>query len=168
MDDFNESFKSMDMEDRGRVGPVDVEDDVIGNAATEMKKAASSSTSRRQREPAGVLLPSSQSEMRSDMGSTTRTARRDSVERDNLQESTQLTGLGLSNNSFGLSDPLMGDFGESMNSLPSFQSQESESSSWVNQYKSMENVKNEKNPWDDDSSSMSEISAPRMITTRGS
>jgi hypothetical protein len=83
----------------------------------------------------------------------------------------EASGLGLSNDTLGLSDPLLGDFGVSMNSLRSVQSQDSDASSWLNQYRSMENVGASKNPWDDEcgsaSSSMSEISAPRMVTTCG-
>ena len=79
-------------------------------------------------------------------------------------------GFGLSNNTFGLSDPLLGDFGVSMNSIRSFQSQGSDSSSWLKQYDQMEHISNEK-VWDDEcgsaNSSMSEISAPRMVTTCG-
>lgn len=172
MDDFNESFKSMDMEDN-RVGPVDPDGDVLGSSENE--KAASSISKRagRQREPAGGRLPSFQSGMRSsgvaatDTGTAATTSRRGSVRRNSMEGS----GLGLSNNTLGLSDPLMGDFGVSMNSLRSLQSQGSDASSWLNQYQSMENVGTSKNPWDDEcgsaSSSMSEISAPRMVTTCG-
>lgn len=52
----------------------------------------------------------------------------------------------------------------------------SDASSWLNQYNSMENIESERNPWDDedqaaegqsDGTSMSEISAPRMVTATG-
>jgi len=172
MDDFNESFKSMDMEDN-RVGPVDPDGDMPGSS--EATKASSSISKRagRQREPAGGRLPSIQSGMRSaavaatDTGTAATTSRRGSFTRNSMEAS----GLGLSNDTLGLSDPLLGDFGVSMNSLRSVQSQDSDASSWLNQYRSMENVGASKNPWDDEcgsaSSSMSEISAPRMVTTCG-
>jgi len=173
MEDFNESFKSMDMEDN-RVGPVDPDGHLPAIGNSEKKKAAIPSSRRtgRQREPAGGRLPSIQSGIRSsgaaatDMGTTAAAPRRGSIEKNSMGS----LGLGLSNNSLGLSDPLMGDFGVSMNSLRSFQSQGSDSSSWLNQYQSMENIGTEKNPWDDEcgsNSSMSEISAPRMVTTCG-
>ena len=170
MDDFNESFKSMDVEDN-RVGPVDPDGDVPGSS--EMKKVASSASRRtgRQREPAGGRLPSIHSGARSscvaatNTGTTATTSRRESAKRNSIESS----GLGLSNDTLGLSDPLMGDFGVSMNSLRSLQSQESNASSWLNQYQSMDKIATEKNPWDDEcgsaNSSMSEISAPRMVTT---
>jgi hypothetical protein len=171
MDDFNESFKSMDMGERERIGPIDPDGDVPVSG-TEKKAAAISTTRRpgRQREPAGGRLPSIQSGMRSSGGAAadigmTKTSHRGSAERNS--GNTMSTGLGISNASLGLSDPLMGDFGLSMTSLRSFQSQGSDAS-WLNQYQSMENVQNDSgNPWDDEcgsaNSSMSEISAPRMI-----
>jgi len=98
-----------------------------------------------------------------------------------------------SNNSLGISDPDMMlqsglglssnnnmDFGVSLESLKSFQeSVQSGEESWLNQYNSVENIGADRNPWDDedaerhhgtgssDGTSMSEISAPRMVTTGG-
>lgn len=51
----------------------------------------------------------------------------------------------------------------------------SDASSWLNQYNSMENIESERNPWDDEDQAaegqsdgtMSEISAPRMVTATG-
>lgn len=180
MDDFNESFKSMDMEDN-RGGPIDPDGHLpfSGNSA---KKNAPSSPPRRkgrQREPAGGRLPSIQSGARSSSAAAAATAdtgraeaaaatRRRSAERNSMGSGS--LGFGLSNNTFGLSDPLLGDFGVSMNSIRSFQSQGSDSSSWLKQYDQMEHIGNEK-VWDDEcgsaNSSMSEISAPRMVTTCG-
>eukprot|EP00573_Skeletonema_grethae_P011727 CAMPEP_0201699042 /NCGR_PEP_ID=MMETSP0578-20130828/22071_1 /ASSEMBLY_ACC=CAM_ASM_000663 /TAXON_ID=267565 /ORGANISM="Skeletonema grethea, Strain CCMP 1804" /LENGTH=698 /DNA_ID=CAMNT_0048185709 /DNA_START=103 /DNA_END=2199 /DNA_ORIENTATION=+ len=169
MEDFNESFKSMDMGDNR--GPIDPDGELPASRKSEKKTTASSSSRRtgRQREPAGGRLPAIQSGIRSstDAGTTEAavTPRRGIAKANSMGSS----GFGLSNNTLGLSDPLMGDFGISMNSLRSFQSQGSDSSSWLKNYQSMENIGNEKNPWDDEcgsaSSSMSEISAPRMVTT---
>ena len=98
-----------------------------------------------------------------------------------------------SNSSLGISDPDMMlqsglglssnnnmDFGVSLESLKSFQeSVQSGEESWLNQYNSVENIGTDRNPWDDedaerhhgtgssDGTSMSEISAPRMVTTGG-
>ena len=174
MEDFNESFKSMDMGDN-RVGPIDPDGDLPYSGKCEKKKASSSSSRRtgRQREPAGGRLPAIQSGVRSSGVAATDagTAEAAVAPRRGITKTNSVgsSGFGLSNNTLGLSDPLMGDFGMSMNSLRSFQSQGSDSSSWLKHYQSMENIESEKNPWDDEcgsaDSSMSEISAPRMVTT---
>lgn len=169
MDDFNESFKSMDMEDN-RGGPIDPDGHLPFSGRSEKMKAASSPPRRgRQREPAGGRLPSIQSGFRSSGAAATDTGVAEAAPAPSRNSMGSL-GMGLSNNTFGLSDPLLGDFGVSMNSIRSFQSQGSDSSSWLKQYESMENIGNEK-VWDDEcgsaSSSMSEISAPRMVTTCG-
>ena len=101
------------------------------------------------------------------------------------QESLESTDMGMSDpdmmQSFGASNLQNDNFGVSLESLRSFQSGDSNASSWLNQYQSMENVQNGRDPWDDEdaaaqagadhegseSSRISEISAPRMVTATG-
>ena len=167
MEDFEESFRSMDMDDN-RIGPVDPDGHIPVSGIIEKKNVSSQSRrTGRQREPAGDRLLPFQPGMRYSGGTATDTtaSRRGSGERNSLGSAA----FGLSSNTLGLSDPLMGDFGVSMHSLRSFQSQGSDASSWLNHYQSMENIGgNEKNPWEDEcgspNSSMSEISSHRMAT----
>ncbi|KAL7486152.1 hypothetical protein ACHAW6_011762 [Cyclotella cf. meneghiniana] len=154
LDHFNESLRSMDLEDRGPMPP-DPPSDVgeVTNSTDRNQQLVmsgkSSAPRRRQREPTGGSLPSLAAGGKSvERGET-------AVERAPAQ--VDLT----------LSDPNVTaeDFGISFNSIRSFASEGSDTSSWLDQYQSMENVASGMNPWDEEGShgsSLSEISAPRM------
>lgn len=134
---FNESFRSMDMEERGGaplpdpdgVGARETSGTSSGNNATNpprSRQKTASSTARassRQQDPTGGRLPS----VARASGATATTSGAPEVrkEKDN---------------------PVLDDFGVSFNSIAS------DASSWLNQYNSMENIGSDKNPWDDEES----------------
>mmetsp|Transcript_28528 Transcript_28528/g.58490 ORF Transcript_28528/g.58490 Transcript_28528/m.58490 type:complete len:327 (-) Transcript_28528:248-1228(-) len=149
---FNESFRSMDMEERGGatlpdpdgVGAREASGISSGNNATNVprsrQKTASltARASSRQQDPTGGRLPT----VARASGATPATSGAPEVRKES-------------------DNPVLDDFGVSFNSIAS------DASSWLNQYNSMENIGSDKNPWDDEESrgsSMSEISAPRMVS----
>ena len=87
--------------------------------------------------------------------------------------------IGINNSSSSTRNNNQNDFGVSLESLQSNATGSSDASSWLNQYGSMGNVAggvDGADPWDDedgatgggsDGTSMSEISAPRMVTATG-
>lgn len=193
MEDFNESFKSMEMEDRTRSSGdgSDPEhqqqrlpdpDGAVGGQRTYHASMAPPppSSSRRRKDPSGGRLPAIHSSRASHHPTAAAAA-------SNTHSNVRLSSSALANSrresieSMGISDPdMLGntlgnsntDFGVSLESLRSFQSQGSDASSWLNQYNSMENVGSDKNPWDDEDqasggTSTSEISAPRMVMATG-
>lgn len=97
----------------------------------------------------------------------------------NNRRRTSIESMGISDldmlTQFGASTASRSDFGLSLGSFRSFQSNDSNASSWMNQYNSMENIEGGGSAlWDDedqaqasDGTSMSEISAPRMVTATG-
>lgn len=153
LDNFNESLRSMDLEDRAPMAPDPPSNAPEGrnmNDKTRPLMGNASAPRRRQREPTGGSLPSLAA------GGT-------HVERGGHAAERAAPA----HNGFDISDPNVTaeDFGISFNSIRSFASQDSDTSSWLDQYQSMENVMGGKNPWDEEgshSSSLSEISAPRM------
>ena len=192
MDDFNESFKSMEMEDRGggngtngmpppqqrqmqqRERLPDPDGAVGGTASLAQQRGGgggghqhhhhgSSSHSRRNKDPNGGRLPAI---------SSSRASHHDASSGDRHHNpGPSSSNRRESSESMGLSDPDMlttstHDFGVSLESLRSFQSQGSDASGWLNQYNSMENIRSDQNPWDDEDQG-SEISAPRMVTATG-
>mmetsp|Transcript_27875 Transcript_27875/g.52537 ORF Transcript_27875/g.52537 Transcript_27875/m.52537 type:complete len:966 (-) Transcript_27875:599-3496(-) len=198
MEDFNESFKSMEMEDRtrasGATNGIDVYDssqhkpssqrlhrrlpDPDGEVGGQQEHHASMAppppSSSRRKDPNGGRLPSIHSSRASNHGAATSdvrlsssafsSSRRESVESMGISDPDMLRSADLGNSNT--------DFGVSVESLRSFQSQGSDASSWLNQYNSMENVGSDKNPWDDEDqasggTSTSEISAPRMVMATG-
>mmetsp|Transcript_15088 Transcript_15088/g.26947 ORF Transcript_15088/g.26947 Transcript_15088/m.26947 type:complete len:964 (-) Transcript_15088:161-3052(-) len=198
MEDFNESFKSMEMEDRARASGatngIDVYDssqqkaspqqlhrhlpDPDGEVGGQQEHHASMAppppSSSRRKDPNGGRLPSIHSSQASNHGAATSdvrlsssafsSSRRESVESMGISDPDMLRGADLGNSNT--------DFGVSVESLRSFQSQGSDASSWLKQYNSMENVGSDKNPWDDEDqasggTSTSEISAPRMVMAIG-
>lgn len=180
MDEFNESFKSMEMSRSGDSGG--------GGEGGEKKKAARDPDGavggpqrphQRRKDPKsggmlGTIHSSRSSKQQGGVSSSTATTSSDRLPSSNYGDSVD---MGISDpdliQQFGASNT---DFGVSMNSLRSFQSNQSNDSngSWLNQYNSMENVAADKNLWDDedaagssDASNMSQISAPRMGTVGG-
>ena len=185
MDEFNESFKSMEMSRSGDSG---------GGEGGEKKRAArdpdgavggpqrpthhSSNMSRRKDPKCGGMLgtihSSRSSKQQGGVSSSTATTTTTSARLPSSNYGDSVD-MGISDpdliQQFGASNT---DFGVSMNSLRSFQSNQSNDSngSWLNQYNSMENVAADTNPWEDeagssDTSNMSHISAPRMGTVGG-
>jgi len=190
MEEFNESFKSMEMEEsqihshstqRTQRDP----DGEVGGTYGNNNKSGGSAKSRK-KDPSGGRLPGIHSTRTSHQGAPVAAAgasRRESVG----SLSMRLSDPDILNSNKNL------DFGVSLESLRSFQSHDSndndgnnnnksndqfndsDASSWLNQYNSMENIGSDKNPWDDedqaqdasDGTSMSEISAPRMVTASG-
>lgn len=168
LDEFNESFKSMEMEDRSRVSSSKQKqrkdpDGVVGGQQTSTSMAT---RPIRRKDPNATRLPTISSSHRnhgSNGGAPSAETRRQSVE-----------SLGLSDPDLLASYKNRHDLGAS---LESFRSGNSEGSLWVNQYNSMENVSDDRNPWDDEDrgngssdgnmSMASEISAPRMVAATG-
>lgn len=145
MDNFNESLRSMDLEDRAPMAPDPPSH--TGNERT--RPLMGGAPRRRQREPTGGSLPSL------------------AAGGKNVERGRPAAPEPAPPADFGISDPNVTaeDFGISFNSIRSFTSQDSDASSWLEQYQSMENVAGGKNPWDEEGSngsSLSEISAPRM------
>lgn len=186
MEDFNESFKSMEMRDshsHNAQSTTRTQRDPDGDVGGTYSNQSGSAKSRK-KEPIGGRLPSMHSARSSHRGTS---KRRDSTE----SLSMRLSDPDILNSNKNL------DFGVSFESLRSFQSEDSndddddddsnnnmksndqfndsDASSWLNQYNSMENIESDKNPWDDedqaqdasDGTSLSEISAPRMVTASG-
>ena len=151
MDEFNESFKSMEFSGNPSArAPMDPD----GHNG-----ADNAPPRRSNKDPSGGRLPTIQSTRASSTGHHTIGSR--------LHESCD---------TMGISDPDMllssnADFGVSFNSIKSFKSQASDASSWLNQYNNMENVAapGEERRWDaEDSSgksSLSEIPSPQMVHT---
>ena len=211
MEDFNESFKSMEMEERskgssGGSGGVTRKplpqaqqrqrlpdpDGVVGG-----HRPASTSAGRRKDPSGGRLgtIHSSRGRPKQQHHGAVSSSHAASANAARLpfSSSNTTTNRRGSNSSLGISDPDMMlqsglglssnnnmDFGVSLESLKSFQeSVQSGEESWLNQYNSVENIGTDRNPWDDedaerhhgtgssDGTSMSEISAPRMVTTGG-
>lgn len=185
MDDFNESFKSMEVvEDRSmkdggdnreqelKQRPLPDPDGVVGGQQTNPPATTRPlHSSSRRKDPDGGRLPTINPTSHRGRGSgggavahcTTET-RRQSVESLGLSDPDLLASY-RNNNDFGAS-------------LGSFRSGNSEGSLWVNQYNSMENVSDDRtNPWgeedrtntssDGNMSTASEISAPRMVAATG-
>jgi hypothetical protein len=154
LDHFNESLRSMDLEDRGPMPPdppSNVEEGMNSMEKSQPRSMSgpSSVPRRRQREPTGGSLPS--------LAAGGKSVERGGAALDRAPGPVDL----------GLSDPNVTaeDFGISFNSIRSFNSQDSDASSWLDQYQSMENVAGGMNAWDEEGShgsSLSEISAPRM------
>eukprot|EP00804_Cyclotella_cryptica_P020644 CCRYP_003469-RA/>CCRYP_003469-RA protein AED:0.30 eAED:0.30 QI:462/1/1/1/0/0.5/2/451/775 len=139
LDHFNESLRSMDLEDRGSMPPDPPSNVGEGTNAIERSQPLSNTSPaprRRQREPTGGSLPSL-------------AAGGKSVERGGAAVERAPGPVDL-----GLSDPNVTaeDFGISFNSIRSFASQDSDASSWLDQYQSMENVAGGMNPWDEEGS----------------
>ena len=139
MDHFNESLRSMDLEDRGALPP-DPPSNTGGNPNEQRTRPLMGGTSsrRRQREPNGGSLPSL-------------AAGGKSVERGRPAAPEPAPAA---TTDLGISDPNLTaeDFGISFNSIRSFNSQGSDASSWLDQYQSMENVAGGKNLWDEEAS----------------
>ncbi|KAL7471729.1 hypothetical protein ACHAXS_012017 [Conticribra weissflogii] len=134
---FNESFRSMDMEERG--GAPLPDPDGVGareglgssngnnamNPPRSRQKTASSTAraSSRQQDPTGGRLPT----VARANGATAATSGAPEARKES-------------------DNPALEDFGVSFNSIAS------DASSWLNQYNSMENIGSDKNPWDDEES----------------
>jgi hypothetical protein len=141
LENFNESLRSMDLEDRGMMPPDPPSNDANRNERTR-PQAKKSSSWRRQKEPNGSSLPSLAAGGKNILRGKSVAPEPAPVD-------------------FGISDPDVTpeDFGISLNSI------DTNASSWLGQYEGMEHVEGVKNVWDDEASngsSLSEISAPRM------
>lgn len=161
MDEFNESFKSMEFSGNPSArAPVDPD----GHNG-----ADNASPRRSNKDPCGGRLPTIQSTRVTKPSSSGHHTDDSRLPRQDHHESRD---------TMGISDPDMllssnADFGVSFNSIKSFKSQASDASSWLNQYNTMENVAatGEERRWDaegEDSSgksSLSEISSPQMVHT---
>ena len=139
MDHFNESLRSMDLEDRCAMPP-DPPSNAGGNSNEQRTRPLMGGTSsrRRQREPTGGSLPSL-------------AAGGKSVERGRPAAPEPAPAVTAD---LGISDPNLTaeDFGISFNSIRSFASVDSDTSSWLDQYQSMENVTGGKTAWDEEAS----------------
>lgn len=141
LDHFNESLRSMDLEDRGTMPPDPPSNDANRNERT-LPPVKGGSSRRRQKEPNGGGLPSLAA-----VGKNIHRGKSAAPEPAPLD--------------LGVSDPNVTpeDFGISLNSI------DTNASSWLGQYEGMEHVEGAKNVWDEEASngsSLSEISAPRM------
>jgi len=138
MDNFNESLRSMDLDDRGPTAPDPPSH--TGNERT--RPLMGGAPRRRQREPTGGSLPSL------------------AAGGKNVERGRPAAPEPAPPADFGISDPNVTaeDFGISFNSIRSFTSQDSDASSWLEQYQSMENVAGGKNPWDEEGSNGSSLS----------
>lgn len=134
LDQFNESLRSMDLEDRGALPDPPSN---TGGSNERTRPLMGGAPRRRQREPTGGSLPSL-------------AAGGKSVERGRSAAAEPAPAAA----DLGISDPNITaeDFGISFNSIRSFASQDSDASSWLEQYQSMENVTAGKNPWDEEGS----------------
>ena len=192
MEDFNESFKSMEMEDQRSVlsnkKPLDPDGAVDGPSqryASGMGHHSQSSPARR-KDPRGGRLTTIHSGRGSNSEAHGKSASSNNnadvrLSSNSRRRRTSVESMGISDpdmlNQFGASTASNTDFGVSLGSLQSFQSNDSNASSWLNQYNSMENIEGGGGGsalWDDedqaqasDGTSMSEISAPRMVTATG-
>mmetsp|Transcript_12732 Transcript_12732/g.29256 ORF Transcript_12732/g.29256 Transcript_12732/m.29256 type:complete len:738 (+) Transcript_12732:246-2459(+) len=160
MDEFNESFKSMEFSGSPSArAPVDPD----GH-----NSADNASPRRSNKDPSGGRLPTIQSTRATNPSSSGHHTSGSRLPRQDHHESDKM----------GISDPDMllssnADFGVSFNSIKSFKSQASDASSWLNQYNTMEKVAatGEERRWDaegEDSSgksSLSEIPSPHMVHT---
>lgn len=187
MEDFNESFKSMEMEDQRSVlsnkKPLDP-DGAVGGPS--QRSTQSQPSPARRKDPRGGRLTTIHSGRGSDSAargassaSNNNANARLSSNNSNNRRRTSIESMGISDpdmlNQFGASTASNTDFGVSLGSFRSFQSNDSNASSWMNQYNSMENIEGGGSAlWDDedqaqasDGTSMSEISAPRMVTATG-
>lgn len=156
MDEFNESFKSMEFSGSPSArAPVDPD----GHNG-----ADNASPRRSNKDPSGGRLPTIQSTRATKSSSSGHDTSGSRLPRQDHHESSD---------TMGISDPDMllssnADFGVSFNSIKSFKSQASDASSWIHQYNTMENVAaGEDRRWDaEDSSgksSLSEIPSPQMV-----
>lgn len=192
MEDFNESFKSMEVEDRGGGGRhpqgrlPDPDGAVAGGQRHPGGMALPSRSKGSRKDPSGGRLGtihSSRSSQGAGASPSSAAASASAANHANVRLSSN-AGTAERRESLGQSDlDMLGsathgnDFGVSLDSLRSFQSVQSgnsDASSWLNQYGSMENVGGKQDPWEDedrasasDGTSMSEISAPRMVTATG-
>ena len=178
MEDFNESFKSMEMEDRRSSGSKSGRGKLPDPDGAVAQRNYSGSRGRRDpggadRRGGGLQTIHS---ARSGLGaSTTSAASSTGVGRRQSCESMGISDPDMLNNAMASADFGESNFGVSLESLKSFQSTNSEGSSWLNQYNSMENVGGERNVWEDEEeedasgggSMVSGISAPRMVTATG-
>merc|ERR1719389_501110 len=156
MDEFNESFKSMEFSGSPSArAPVDPD----GHNG-----ADNAFPRRSNKDPSGGRLPTIQSTRATKSSSSGHDTSGSRLPRQDHHESSD---------TMGISDPDMllssnADFGVSFNSIKSFKSQASDASSWIHQYNTMENVAaGEDRRWDaEDSSgksSLSEIPSPQMV-----
>jgi len=156
MDEFNESFKSMEFSGSPSArAPVDPD----GHNG-----ADNASPRRSNKDPSGGRLPTIQSTRATKSSSSGHDTSGSRLPRQDHHESSD---------TMGISDPDMllssnADFGVSFNSIKSFKSHASDASSWIHQYNTMENVAaGEDRRWDaEDSSgksSLSEIPSPQMV-----
>jgi len=203
MEDFDESFKSMEMEDQQKQGspqykkPLDP-DGAVGDVQQRYASSGMGQSQGRRKDHGGGRLSTIHSSRGlSSVSATSATASTNNHTDVQLSSTVHNASNANCNNrrrrtsieSMGISDPDMmknfgasnktDDFGVSLESLRSFQSHDtnaSNASSWVNQYNSMgAGSGSNDNLWDDeeqqegasDRSSMSEISAPRMVTASG-
>jgi len=189
MEDFNESFKSMETDDQRSVlskkTPLDP-DGAVGGPS--QRSAQSQPSPARRKDPRGGRLTTIHSGRGSDSAAhgasstsnnNANANARLSSNNSNNRRRTSIESMGISDldmlTQFGASTASRSDFGLSLGSFRSFQSNDSNASSWMNQYNSMENIEGGGSAlWDDedqaqasDGTSMSEISAPRMVTATG-
>ncbi|KAL9184950.1 hypothetical protein ACHAXT_002727 [Thalassiosira profunda] len=169
MEDFNESFKSMDVsEDRRSRGKKKADPD---GAAGGGRYGGGGGSNRGRRDPGGrgglQTIPSARTVAASNPANASGMGER-------RKSSESLSDPDLLHHALASADfEKSTDFGVSLNSLKSFQSTGTEGSSWINQYNSMENVHAGRSAWEDEeeeshgNSIASEISAPRMITATG-
>lgn len=128
LDHFNESLRSMDLEDRGTMPPDPPSNDANRNERT-LPPVKGGSSRRRQKEPNGGGLPSLAA-----VGKNIHRGKSAAPEPAPLD--------------LGVSDPNVTpeDFGISLNSI------DTNASSWLGQYEGMEHVEGAKNVWDEEAS----------------
>jgi len=193
MEDFNESFKSMEMEERTRSsgrssggssseGPkpqpqqrLPDPDGAMGGQGT--YHSSMPPPHSRRKDPNGGRLPSINSS-RASNHSAARTAAASNIRLSSSSNNHKNNASRRESvESMGISDPDMmssgnialgnsADFGVSLESLRSFQSTGSDASSWLQQYNSMENINSDKNPWDDEDGASGGTSASEISAPR--